>query len=256
MAEGRPALLHLHAGGFFVGRPTGDDNFLKFIADRSGAVVFDLDYSLSPENRFPHALNEALAAARHIRDHAAEYGIDPARIAIGGGSAGGNLAAAVAAKASVEDTSLFALQVLMNPVVGPGRSVPDGFRWRADDFVVDNSARALVGRIEDPRKDRTMQIMFRAYLGKHSGDDTFISPWLAEDLSNLPPALVTTAEMDALRPEAEFYAGQLSSAGVPVRTIRYLGIKHDSPGMFGYIPQAEAIGLEVADALADMKRTL
>jgi acetyl esterase/lipase len=248
----RPAFLHLHAGGFFVGRPTGDDSFLKFVAERSGAVVFDLDYSLSPEHRFPHAVNEALAAARHLRDHADEYGIDPARIVIGGGSAGGNLTAAVAVKARADDPTLLALQVLMNPALGMGQTTPTGFRWNATDFVVDESVRRLVGRIADPRKDRAMRTMFNAYRGNESGDHPLLSPWLADDLTGLPPALVTTAEMDALRSEGEFYVGQLASAGVPVKAIRYLGVKHESGGMFGYIPQAEAVALEVVMAIADL----
>lgn len=251
VSRSRPAFLHLHAGGFFVGSPDGQDNFLRYVADRADAVVFDLDYSLSPERKFPHAVDESFEAVRHIRAHAAEYGIDPKRIVVGGGSAGGNLTAAVAHRALAEDPSLMAMQLLMNPALGLGRSVPAGFEWRADDFVVEEEARPTVGKIEDPRKNRAIQVMYKAYRGRKDPDsEPLLSPWLATSFEGLPPALITTAEMDALRTEAEFYAGQLAAAGVPVRTIRYRGVMHESGGMFGYVPQAEAVAIEVVKAIA------
>lgn len=249
-ARSRPVFLHLHAGGFFVGAPDGQDNFLRYVADRADAVVFDLDYSLSPERKFPHAVNEAFATLRHIHAHAAEYGIDPKRIVVGGGSAGANLTAAVTHLAAAEDPSLIAGQVLMNPVLGLGRTAPAGFAWSSEDFPVEEKARAQVGRIAEPRKNRAMRVMFDAYRGRADADaEPLLSPWLAMSFDGLPPALITTAEMDALRPEGEFYAGQLAAAGVPVRTVRYRGVLHESGGMFGYVPQAEAVALEVVAAI-------
>ncbi|QKJ18909.1 alpha/beta hydrolase [Microbacterium hominis] len=250
-ARSRPAFLHLHAGGFFVGAPDGQDNFLRYVADRADAVVFDLDYSLSPERKFPHAVNEAFAALRHIHAHAAEYGIDPKRIVVGGGSAGANLTAAVTHLAAAEHPTLIAGQILMNPVLGLGRTAPAGFAWTSDDFPVEEEARAQVGRIEEPRKNRAMRVMFDAYRGRTDADsEPLLSPWLATSFDGLPPALITTAEMDALRPEGEFYAGQLAAAGVPVRTLRYRGVLHETGGMFGYVPQAEAVAIEVVKAIA------
>lgn len=244
----RPAFIHVHGGGFFAGRPTGRDPFLKYVAERADAVVFDLDYSLSPENKFPHAVNETYAAVKHVYDHAEKYGIDRTRIAIGGGSGGGNLSAAASLMATDAETPV-ALQVLINPALLAGRSQPPGYEWRQSDYPVTTEMRKLVGRIVDPAKDRGLEVMLKAYRGKESGDNPFLSPMLAHDLSGLPRALVLTAEMDGLRTQGEFYSGQLAQADIPVRAIRYLGTKHDTPAHFGYVPQAEAIALEIVAAL-------
>jgi acetyl esterase len=246
----RPAFLHLHGGGWFAGRPTGADQFLRYLADRSGAVVFDLDYSLSPEHKFPHALEEARAVLRHVHDHATTYGIDPARIAVGGGSAGGNLAAATALKARADGGPQMALQVLINPVLVLGGRLPSGLTWRDTDFIVADEARMSVGRIHDPATSRALRGMYRAYIGQADANDPLLSPALAPDLRGLPPAHVFTAEFDILRPQAEHYAGQLSKAGVSVKTVRYRGTKHDTTALFGDVPQPEAIALHLADALA------
>jgi acetyl esterase len=250
----RPCLLHLHGGGFFAGKPTGDDPFLKYIAEQADAVVFDLDYSLSPEHKFPHAVNEAYAAVKHIHDHAEEYGIDPARIAISGGSAGGNLAAVTALRAKAEGTPIIALQILMNPVVLMGRSRPPGYTWSPADFHVADDMKKHAGRIVDPAKDRNLKVMLDPYRGGESTGHAYLSPAMAEDLTGLPRALIITAEMDSLRPQAEHYAGQLVQAGVPVKAIRYLGIKHDTPAHFGHVPQSEAIALEVVAAINDLRQ--
>ncbi|WP_171075040.1 alpha/beta hydrolase [Nonomuraea basaltis] len=248
----RPCLLHLHGGGFFAGKPTGHDRFLKYIAEQADAVVFDLDYSLSPEHKFPHAVNEAYAAVRHIHDHADEYGIDPVRIAIGGGSAGGNLSAVTALRAKAEGTPIIALQILMNAVVMMGTSRPPGYTWSPADFHVADAMKKHAGRIVDPARDRNLKVMLDPYRGGESTDNPYLSPAMAEDLTGLPRALVITAEMDSLRPQAEHYAGQLVQAGVPVKAIRYLGIKHDTPAHFSQVPQAEAIALEIVAAINDL----
>lgn len=245
----RPCFLHLHGGGWFAGKPTGRDNALKYIADRADAVVFDLDYSLSPEHRFPHAPNEAYAALKHIHRHAGEYGVDPRRFAVGGGSAGGNLTAAVTLMEKERGEQMMALQVPINAAVLIGSTRPSGYAWRADDFSVDPSMKRYVGRLVDPASDRGLRTMANAYRGSERPDNPLLSPALADDLSGLPPALVITAEMDALRSQAEFYAGQLAQAGVPVRTIRYRGTMHASPGLFGHVPAAEAIALEIVAAI-------
>lgn len=248
----RPAFLHLHGGGWFAGRPTGADQFLRYLAERSGAVVFDLDYSLSPEHKFPHALEEARSALRYLHDHAATYGLDPRRIAVGGGSAGGNLTAATALKARADGGPQMALQVLMNPVVLLGRAQPPGLTWRDADFVVADEARKSVGTIQDPARSRALRGMCRAYIGAADATEPLLSPALAPELSGLPPAMVFTAEFDILRPQAEHYAGQLAHAGVEVRTVRYRGTKHETVALFGDVPQAEAIALEISDALAKL----
>ncbi|MGW5517534.1 alpha/beta hydrolase [Nocardia africana] len=245
----RPALVFLHSGGWFAGRPTGSDVFLTYIAAESGAVVFDLDYSLAPEHRYPHAVNEAYAAVEHIRDHAREYGIDPARIAIGGASAGANLAAAATLKAKTEGSRPVALQILLNAVVLVGTTSPPGLRWDPSEFVFTEKTEKSLGRMTDPAKDRRFQTMARAYRGRSDGDDPLLSPALATDLTGLPRALIITSEMDNLRPQAEYYAGQLAQAGVPVRVVRHRGVTHDTAGMFDDVPSGEAMALEIVAEL-------
>lgn len=251
--EARPAFLHLHGGGWFAGRPTGGDQFLRFLAERSGAVVFDLDYSLSPEYKFPHALEESRAALRHLHDHAARYGLDPGRIAVGGGSAGGNLTAATALKAARDGGPQMALQVLMNPVVILGPHQPPGLAWQDADFFVTDESRQSVGTIQDPTRSRALRGMFRAYTGTADASNPLLSPALAPDLSGLPPAMVFTAEFDSLRPQAEHYAGQLARCGVDVLTVRYRGTKHETGAFFGDVPHPEAIAIHISDALASLR---
>lgn len=253
-ARPRPCFLHVHGGGFFAGEPTGRDNLLRYVASRADAVVFDLDYSLSPEVKFPHAVEETHAAIRHIHDHAQQYGIDPTRIVVGGGSGGATLTAAATLLEKKRGTAMIAHQVLMAPAVLFGRTTPPGYHWASDDFVVDDSTREQVGRIVDPAKDRGLKIMSDAYRGSATTDDPLISPALAPDLSGLPPALVMTSEMDSLRPQGEYYAARLEQAGVPVRALRYRGIMHASAALFGYIPQAEAMALEIVAVLASTGR--
>lgn len=248
--EMRPAFLHLHGGGFFAGRPTGRDPLLKFIADRSGAVVFDLDYSLSPEYKFPHAVNEVYSAIEHLYRHADRYGIDRQRIVVGGGSAGGNLTAAAMFKARDQGGPQVARQVLINPALLLGRSRPRGFRWCKEDYDIPRQTRKLTGKMKDPARSVPMSAMSKVYRGAEHADNPLLSPLLAADLGGVPAALIFTAEMDPLRSEAEFYAGQLAAAGVSVRTIRYMGTTHTTPALFGHAPQSEAIALEIVAALS------
>lgn len=248
----RPAFLHLHGGGFFAGRPTGGDPLLKFIAGRSGAAVFDLDYSLSPEFTFPHAVNEVYAAIEHLHCHADRYGIDRQRIVVGGGSAGGNLTAAAMLAMRDRDGPDVALQILINPALVLGRSLPPRFRWPREDYVTEPQTRNLIGKLKDPGRSLPMAVMSRMYRGDERSDNPLLSPLFAENLGGVPPALVFTAEMDPLRSEAEFYAGELIAAGVPVRTIRYMGTTHTTPALFGDAPQAEAIAMEIIGAISSL----
>lgn len=254
-AAPRPAFLHLHGGGFFAGVPTGRDNTLKFIADRADAVVFDLDYSLSPEVKFPHAVHETYAAVQHIHDHARDYGVDPDRIVVGGGSAGGNLTAAASQLERRLGTSMIYGQVLIAPALLLGPESPPGYWWNGDEFVVDETMRKAAGRIIDPAADRAIRTMTKTYRGASTPADPLMSPAMEEDLSGLPPALIITCEMDSLRPQGEFYAAQLAASGVPVRTLRYRGIMHATPAQFGVVPAAEAIAHEIVGVLRPDPRT-
>jgi acetyl esterase len=242
----RPALLHLHGGGFSAGTPTGRDPLLMLIADRSDAVIFDLDYSMIPERTFPQPVLEAAAAVATLHQQAAAWDIDPSRLAIAGGSAGGNIAAATALMLRDEGVHNLALQVLYSPFLSFGRRQPH-LSFTPVHVVPEH--RQLAG----PQSLRAMgvllQLLYRAYRGDGRRDDPYMSPALAASFTNLPKSLVIGSEMDPLHRLAEHFAGDLARAGVPVRTVRFRGCKHESPALVGHVPQAEATALEIVAAM-------
>jgi len=206
-----PGLVYFHGGGWVIGSIEGHDITCRALTNASGCVVVSVEYRLAPEHPFPASVEDAYAATRWVSEHAAELGIDPTRLAVGGDSAGGNLAAVVAQLAREAGGPPLAFQLLVYPVTGNSfdtasyRDNADGYfltrdwmRWFWQYYLPDESARA------DPRA----------------------APLMAEDLSGLPPALVITAEFDPLRDEGEAYARALREAGVDVTVTRYDGMIH------------------------------
>lgn len=244
-----PCLVHFHGGGFFAGSPDGHNDMLKYIAEKTDAVVFDLDYSLSPEYKFPHAFMDCYNAVKHVYEHAAEYHVDPDKIAIGGGSAGANISAAITLKAKAEGTPPIALQVLMNPAVLFGATVREGYVWDKDEFFVADEMKPFVGEISCPETDWKMAAMAKPYRGDEPAENIYLSPMLASDFSGLPKALIFTSELDGLRIQGEYYAGLLTQAGVDVRATRYTGTMHETLGQFGYVPLCEACAIEIVNAI-------
>jgi acetyl esterase len=206
------ALVYFFGGGWVVGSLETADGICRALANRSRCLVIATDYRLAPEHPFPAAAQDAIAATRWTVEHAGALGIDPDRIAVGGESAGGNLAA-VAAQHAVR----LAFQLLIYPVTD-----------RA----------ALTGpppENEEPYffSTRSMAWYWGHYLPDESNTDPLASPLRADSLAGLPPALVITAELDALRPEGEAYARRLEEAGVPVTLTNYDGMVHGFVGMAG-----------------------
>ena len=249
----RPAFLHLHGGGFSAGTPIGNDPFLKVIADRSNAVIFDLDYSMIPERTFPQPVREAAAALSRIHDEASAWNVDPTRIAVGGGSAGANISAAAALYVRDQAHPPVALQVLYSPFLTFG-GPPAGLSYQAAKVAKEH--RSFAGPQSPRMMDMLTGMLYRTYRGKGGGrrDDPYMSPALAKDLRGLPAALIIAGEMDPLHQTAEHYAGDLARAGVRVRTIRYRGCLHDSVGQIGRVPQAEAAAIETVSAIEAMGR--
>jgi acetyl esterase/lipase len=245
----RPVLVHLHGGGFSAGTPNGRDPFLKLIADVSDTVVFDLDYSMIPERTVPAAVNEARAALLHLHEQAATWGLDEGRFAIGGGSAGGNIAAATALMARDCGDPPIALQVLYSPFLSFGGKQA-GLEFRPVDVAPEHAA--FAGPQQDPMRGFLVRLLYHAYRGKGRRKDPYLSPAHATDLAGVAPALIFTAEMDPLHQSAEHYAGELTKAGVPTRTIRLRGAKHDTVVQVGRVPYAEAAALATAAALSEM----
>jgi len=195
----RPALLvYLHGGGFVLGDPDTHDELCRLLCVETGHHVLSVDYRLAPEHQFPAPLEDAVAAFRWAATHAVSLGADPARVAVGGDSAGGTLSALVA-QLTARDKVRPAAQLLIYPATDRSHRRPSHQLFDTGFFLSMHDVRA-----------------FHALYVGNSGapvTDPRISPLLAPDLSGLPPALVVVAGFDVLRDEVEAYASALEAAG-------------------------------------------
>lgn len=229
-----PALVYLHGGGWVVGNLDSHDGVCRALARRAGCTVVSVDYRLAPEHPFPAAVDDAWAATTWVADSADELGIDPQKIAVGGDSAGGNLAAAVATLARDHDVPL-CLQLLVYPVL---------------EFSFDRPSYA-----ENATGFGLTAAAMRWYWDKYLADDgdgasPLASPLRAPALANVAPAHVITVEFDPLRDEGEAYAGRLREAGVAVSTRRFEGLIHGVLRMTAVIPRSYELLDDAAAALS------
>ncbi|MEU2793403.1 alpha/beta hydrolase [Streptomyces sp. NPDC007100] len=209
--QARGAVIWMHGGGWTVGTLDTEQHWAARIAALSGAVVISVAYRLSPENPYPAALNDAYAVLAWTHEHAAELGVDPDRIAVGGHSAGGNLAAAVALRARDEQGPPIRFQLINEAILDDRQQT-----WSARNFT------------ETPWNTRAVRAAaLRHYLGTQSATP-YAAPARAEDLSQLPPAYVATAEFDPNRDEGIDYARRLLEAGVSVELRQWPGTFHGS----------------------------
>jgi acetyl esterase/lipase len=228
-----PLLVYFHGGGHVVGDLESHDPVCRFLAREAGVRVLSVDYRLAPEHPFPAAVDDALAAFRGVVAQAAGLGADPARIAVGGDSAGGNLAAVTAQLAAADDVPPV-FQLLIYPVCDYTREWPSYARF-ADGFFLTRAE-------------------MRWYRGHYLPDDADASdprasPLAREDLSGLAPAYLTTAGFDPLRDEGEEYARRLRAAGVPVTLRRQAGTVHGFASMLGFGERLLGPPREIAAAL-------
>ena len=229
-----PLLVHYHGGGWVIGDLETHDSPCRFLAAHSGACVLAVDYRLAPEHPFPAAAEDAFAAYAWASANAGDLGVDPGRIAVGGDSAGGNLAAAVCLRAREEGVSPPAMQLLIYPVTDTGRELPSR-RTFAEGFILTRRDMAYYeDRYLPPGSDR---------------DDPRVSVLRAEDLGGLPPAYVAVAGFDPLRDEGVAYAARLRDAGVPVALREHPGLVHTFANLTAICPSARAAMLEAAGAL-------
>jgi acetyl esterase len=210
-----PVVVYFHGGGFVIGDISTHDTVCQRLSGEVPAVVVSVDYRLAPEHRFPAAVEDCEAATRWVSDHAGEFGGDSGRIAVAGDSAGGNLAAVVARRARDSGGPPIAFQLLVYPATDMTRSLPS---------QTENATGYLL-------EADTMAWFIGNYLDDADPRNPDASPLFADDLSNLPPALVVTAEFDPLRDEGEAYAERLRAAGVPAAVSRYDGMIH---GFYGF----------------------
>ena len=229
-----PLLLYLHGGGYVKGGLVESDAFCRNLARLARHVVLSIDYRLAPEHRFPAALDDAIAAATWASAHAAELGAAPGPIVLCGESAGGNLAAVACAQLKSNPRVAIRYQVLLQPVIDFTLSYPS---------IAMPATQCLV-----PRAD--LAWYYRTYCdGLCAATDPRVSPICAEDLTDLPPALIIAAEYDTLRDEAEAYAEKLRSAGVASRYTCAAGMVHGFLQMRGLVPDAQTATEEIARAL-------
>lgn len=224
-------LVYFHGGGFVIGDLDTHDDFLRRLAAASGQRVLSVDYRLAPEHRFPAAHDDALAATRWTFDHAAEIGVDPARIAVGGCSAGGNLAACMALEFRSDPARKLAFQFLAYPATA----------MQQDTQSRKDLATGYVLTAE------VMEWFAGHFAAVDHPDARRAEPVHASDLSGLAPALVVTAGFDPLKDEGKAYAQALNAAGTPAEHIEYPSFVHDfyimasvSPAVIPAIEEAAA----------------
>lgn len=230
--EALPLLLYLHGGGFTIGDLETHDSLCRQLALRAGIAVVALDYRLAPEHRFPAAVDDTLAALRWLFAHAGSLGLQSGRLAVGGDSAGGTLAAVAALQARRDGIPL-ALQLLITP----------GTCARAD---TESHARFARGYLLDAE---AIAWFFDHYIEAEQRQDWRFAPLHAEDHEGLAPACVILAEADPLIDEGLAYADRLRASGVAVQLELLRGVTHDFIKMGRMLPEALAAQAAAAAAL-------
>lgn len=205
------ALVYFHGGGFVIGDLETHDDFMRRLCAASGVRVIAVDYRLAPEHPFPAAHDDALAATRWVIDNAASLGVDPARVAVGGCSAGGNLAACMALEFRGDDKRKLAFQLLLYPATAmeqdtqSRKDLATGYVLTAEVMTWFAGHFAAIGHPDARRAE----------------------PAHVADLSGLPAALTVTAGFDPLKDEGKLYAERMAAAGVKSEHIEYPSFVHD-----------------------------
>jgi len=227
-----PALLYLHGGGFTIGNLETHDSLCRQLAARSDCAVVALDYRLAPEHRFPAAVDDAWTALGWLSEHGGTIGLDGSRLAVGGDSAGGTLAAVCAIHA--RDVGLkVALQVLITPGTAALQN-SDSHRMFGSGFLLEAAG---------------IEWFFDQYIESRHRHDWRFAPLEAEDMDGVAPALVVLAECDPLVDEGIAYADKLRAAGIPVQLELYRGVTHDFIKMGRAIREAPQAQAAIASAL-------
>jgi acetyl esterase len=230
--ERLPALLYFHGGGFTIGGLDTHDSLCRQLSLRAGCAVISLDYRLAPEHRFPAAVDDCIAALRELSRCGGAWGLDAARLAVAGDSAGGTLAAVCALQARDEGLAL-RMQLLITP----------GTSARAD---TESHARFAKGYLLDAE---AIAWFFSQYIAEAEREDWRFAPLNASDHEGLAPACVVLAEADPLVDEGLAYADCLRAAGVPVELELVRGVTHDFIKMGRMLPEAAKAQQAAADAL-------
>lgn len=237
-----PAFVFVHGGGWILGDFPTHERFVRDLVAGSGAVAVFVNYTPSPEARYPVAIQEIYGATQWVAEHGAEIGVDGKRLAIAGNSVGGNMATVVALMARERGTPALRSQVLFWPVTNASFENASYDQYAEGHFLTKGM----------------MQWFWNAYTTDPAQrQDIHASPLRAtpEQLKGLPPALVQTAEKDVLRDEGEAYARKLDAAGVPVVSVRYNGMIHDF-GLLNVLADVPATRAALHQASEELKARL
>ena len=226
-----PTLIYYHGGGFVIGNIETHDSTCRRLANKSRCQVISIDYRLSPEHPFPAPIDDGVAAFRHIRDNAASFGADAKRLAVGGDSAGGAIAAVVCQVLRDSGQQGPAFQMLIYPATDSSKQSASRVAFAEGYFLT---------------KD-LMDWFWKAYVPAGSDlADLRLSPLLAKDFTGLPPAFVLTAGYDPLRDEGRAYAERLIEAGIKTTYANYPGTIHGFFSLTRFLSQ----GLKANDEAA------
>lgn len=234
-----PCLVFYHGGGWVIGNVQDYDRVCRALAEKAGIVVASVDYRLAPEHKFPVPVDDSLAAWHWLVANSEQLGLDPARLAVGGDSAGGNISAVLAQQLAGDDVSPM-FQLLIYPATDMSKEWPS---W-------DENA-------EGKLLDRDLITWFQAQYLPDDADraDVRLSPMLAQNVAHLPATFMLTAGADPLRDEGIAYAGRLMQAGVTVEHLHMAGQLHGFLSMAGALNGAkralDTAAIALARALAD-----
>lgn len=226
-----PVMLYYHGGGFVIADTKTYDATPRALAKMAQAIMVAVDYRRAPENKFPAAPNDAYAAYEWTLAHAREFNGDETRVAVGGESAGGNLATVVSMMARDKKAQLPVAQLLVYPVVDNDMTTPS--------YVRNADAKPL---------NKAMMAWFFKHYGADPANPSAL-PMKAASLKGLPPAIVVTAEIDPLLSEGKAYADRLKKEGVSVTYKEYAGVTHEFFGMGAVVAKARDAEQFAADAL-------
>jgi acetyl esterase len=228
-------LVYFHGGGWVVGDIASHDYVCRALTNAAGCVVVSVDYRLAPEHKFPAGPEDCYAATEWVSKNAASLGSDADHIAVGGDSAGGNLAAVISLMARDRKGPRIRHQMLIYPVTDAAMDTPSYKEFTADGFVLSKL---------------DMEWFWGYYLAnKRDGENPYASPSRASNLSNLPPAHIITASHDPLRDEGEAYAELLKKAGNRVKVKRYQGVVHGFFSLQAALDQGKTATRELAEEL-------
>ena len=230
-----PVVLYIHGGGWVIADRKVYDSSARALTNAAGAIIVSTDYRLAPENKFPAAHDDTFAAYQWVRSNAARFNGDPARVAVVGESAGGNMAASIVIRARDQGVPLPLYQVLIYPVANYAFNTPS----------------QLANQNTSPLSTKALQWFYERTLNSPADGANPLFSVLRANLQGLPPATVINADIDPLRSEGAAYAQKLIAAGVKVDYRNYSGVTHEFFGMGAAVDEAKQA---VAQAAAGLKR--